>query len=868
MQVNQLRQAYIDFFVGKGHRHVASASLVPAGDKTLLFTNAGMVPFKEMFLGQVQPPATTLVSAQRCMRAGGKHNDLENVGYTQRHQTCFEMLGNFSFGEYFKEQAIAYAWEFVTKELKLPEERLWVSVHHNDDESRQIWREQIGVPAERIGTCGDEDNFWAMGDVGPCGYCSEIFYDRGPSFAGDPPGGAVEGERYIELWNLVFMQFMRSADGSMADLPQPCVDTGMGLERVASILQDVPSNFDIDNMSILIHDIAELFGVKADCDNPHLRVVADHCRAMTLLVADGVLPSNEGRGYVLRRIMRRASRHAHALGNTNLFMAKMVQSVVATMTPALDSLADTKVVKRIQQVVEGEETQFAETLERGMQILEKALKNLQSNVIDGELVFQLYDTYGFPVDMTQDIARERSLEVDYEGYEAAMSKQRARSSANTQFAGGTIVDTVSDMPATEFLGYQTLSATGKVLAIWQDGTAVQSIDSTATECWFALDRTPFYAESGGQDGDIGAVGIDKLLLHIDDCQKQGDVFLHRVAKVEGQGELRIDSEVHCHVDRWNRRMAAAHHSATHLMYEALRKVLGDDVGQRGSSVGAHSLRFDFNHPQPVTTEQIRAIEDIVNEQILLNAETETQVMPLDVAIEQGAKAFFDEKYGDEVRVLTIGDDSFSKELCGGTHVRATGDIGIFRITGESSIASGVRRLEAVVGKAAHDWLYQREQLLSTTAEKLQVGLQAIPAKIAKLMSDNSDNAAKLAQIQQQLAASNKEQQDHDIGAECLLRYVAVAGINGKQLRELSTELEDDRCIVVAVASDDQGRGTLVVWSGEQMRGRVTARAMIQKINELAGGKGGGNEELARGGGVDVNMLAKAVPDLVDWAQQQ
>ncbi|NNE64029.1 MAG: alanine--tRNA ligase, partial [Gammaproteobacteria bacterium] len=670
-----------------------SSPLVPGNDPTLLFTNAGMVQFKDVFLGTDKRSYKTATTSQRCVRAGGKHNDLENVGYTARHHTFFEMLGNFSFGDYFKRDAIHYAWDFLTNVVGLPAEKLWVTVYAEDDEAADIWLNDIGVDADRFTRIGTSDNFWSMGDTGPCGPCSEIFYDHGPEVEGGPPGTPEEdGDRYIEIWNLVFMQYNKDADGVMHSLPKPSVDTGMGLERLAAILQNVHNNYDIDLFKALIKAAAEFTGT-SDLENKSLRVIADHIRSCAFLIVDGVLPSNEGRGYVLRRIIRRASRHGHQLGCQQPFFYKLVGTLDGIMGEAYPELH--KLVDHVSRVLHKEEERFAETLEQGMRILEDSIAGMQGNIIDGETVFKLYDTYGFPVDLTADVARERNLQIDQAGFDVAMEAQRARARASSQFGASNDTLKLDDYVASGFLGYEQSSAEGRIVAILQDGEAVKSLDN-GDEAIVILDQTPFYAESGGQVGDIGTITGDGFEFQVKDTQKQNGVHLHIGNLVSGQ--LTEGGKVSAKIDEQYRQAVMLNHSATHLMHEALRQVLGDHVLQKGSLVDSEKLRFDFSHYQPLTAAEITLIETMVNDQIRLNLDTSAELMDMESAKATGAMALFGEKYGDEVRVLRIGSDSV--ELCGGTHVKRAGDIGLFKIVLETGIASGVRRIEAVTGETA------------------------------------------------------------------------------------------------------------------------------------------------------------------------
>jgi alanyl-tRNA synthetase len=736
MTSNELRKAFLDFFSEHGHEVVASSPLVPGNDPTLLFTNAGMVQFKDVFLGDEKRKYVTAASSQRCVRAGGKHNDLENVGYTSRHHTFFEMLGNFSFGDYFKREAIQYAWEFLTETLGLPEERLWVTVFEDDDEAADIWLKEMQVDPTRFSRLGAKDNFWAMGDTGPCGPCSEIFFDHGEDVAGGPPGSPDEdGDRYVEVWNLVFMQFDRSADGTMNPLPKPSVDTGMGLERIAAVMQHVHSNYQIDLFANLIQATADVLGVEND-GSSSLNVIADHIRACSFLIVDGVLPGNEGRGYVLRRIIRRAIRHGKKLGTDEPFFHRLVAPLVKEMGDAYPELA--KAQAHVEKVLAKEETRFAETLDQGMEILEAAIADLDGKQLPGDIVFKLYDTYGFPVDLTADIARERELSIDELGFEQAMEAQRDRARASSKFgiAGG---DELKVDAHTEFLGYAGTEATCEIVALFRDGVAVEQLDD-GDEAAVVLASTPFYAESGGQIGDTGILVDDGKLFRVDDTQKSGDANVH-FGSVE-QGTLKVGDALEAVVDAERRQAIRLNHTATHLMHAALRRVLGEHVTQKGSLVAPDRLRFDFSHYEGVTPEQLQEIEDLVNAEIRKNIAADTDLMTYDDAIESGAMALFGEKYGDKVRVLRLGD--FSVELCGGTHVERTGDIGVFKITHEGGVASGVRRIEAVTGAGAMAWIDANQRTLNELSGMLRSTPDLAAAKVEQLLSQNKELERKLA----------------------------------------------------------------------------------------------------------------------------
>ncbi|MFN3785379.1 MAG: alanine--tRNA ligase, partial [Thiothrix sp.] len=731
MTTAELRQQFLNFFASKGHVIVPSSSLVPGNDPTLLFTNAGMVQFKDVFLGMDKRPYSRATSAQRCVRAGGKHNDLENVGYTARHHTFFEMLGNFSFGDYFKEDAITYAWEFLTEVLKLPKTKLWVTVYAEDDEAYNIWTQQIGIPTERITRVGDNkgaryasDNFWQMGDTGPCGPCTEIFYDHGEHIWGGPPGSPEEdGDRYIEIWNLVFMQYERTKGGEMRPLPKPSVDTGMGMERLAAVMQGVHSNYEIDLFQTLLKKAASL-APQADPHSPSLKVIADHIRSCAFLITDGVLPSNEGRGYVLRRIIRRAIRHGYKLGMPSPFFYQMVQPLVAEMGQAYPELAAAQV--QVEQALEKEERRFAETLEQGMKILEDAIAGITGTMIDGETVFKLYDTYGFPIDLTADIARERNLSIDEAGFAAAMNAQRERARAAGKF-GADYGDKLDVSGATAFHGYEQLAETSTITVLFRGSEAVTSLQA-GDEGRIVLDHTPFYAESGGQVGDTGVLRAGEAVFRVTDTRKQGATFIH-FGKLES-GIFRVGMLVSAEVDADRRQAIVLNHSATHLMHAALRQVLGTHVEQKGSLVTPERLRFDFSHPEPVTAVQIAEVEALVNREIRANTATSAQIMSMEAAKQAGAMALFGEKYGDEVRVLTIG---FSTELCGGCHVRRTGDIGLFKIVSEGGVAAGIRRIEAVTGANALVWLNETTQRLEHVARLLKANPTEVTDKLEAVL---------------------------------------------------------------------------------------------------------------------------------------
>lgn len=866
MKTTEIRQKFLSFFESKGHTIVPSSSLIPTNDPTLLFTNAGMVQFKDVFTGKETRPYHRAVSSQRCVRAGGKHNDLENVGYTARHHTFFEMLGNFSFGDYFKHEAIAHAWELLTKVYGLPAEKLWVTVYQEDDEAYNIWLNEIKVPAERIIRIGDNkgsryasDNFWQMADTGPCGPCSEIFFDHGPEIWGGPPGSADEdGDRYIEIWNLVFMQFERDSAGNMNPLPKPCVDTGMGLERIAAVLQHVHSNYEIDLFQALIVAAARETGV-SDLTNNSLKVIADHIRACGFLVVDGVIPSNEGRGYVLRRIVRRALRHGHKLGQSRPFFYRMVADLVAQMGDAYPELAANQA--RVEQVLKQEEERFSETLENGMKILESALSSLpEGGRLDGQTLFTLYDTYGFPVDLTADICRERGFEIDLEGFETAMTRQRdqARAAGKFKATEGLSYSGVQ----TRFDGYERLQGQGTVTALYVDGTPVEHIKA-GDEAIVVLDATPFYAESGGQVGDAGQLQSGASRFDVADTQKiQNNVFGHhgRLAA----GSLAVGDVVEGSVDAERRARTVRNHSATHLMHKALREVLGGHVQQRGSLVDADKTRFDFAHDAPVTAAQIRQVEQIVNDEVLQNREVRSNYMSYDEAVDGGAVALFGEKYGDVVRVLDIG---FSRELCGGTHVARTGDIGLFKIVSEGGVAAGVRRIEAVTGSNALHWvqdtqstLQQAAGLLKTQPADLSERIQQVQAQLKSLERDLEQAKDKLAAS----AGNDLAGQAISLGNVSLLA-ANIAGADPKALRGMADQLKAKlKSAVVLLATEAEGKISLVAGVTSDLTGKVKAGELVGMVAGQIGGKGGGRPDMAMGGGTDAAALPGAIAQVHDW----
>jgi len=860
----ELRELFLDYFRRQGHAVVASSPLVPGNDPTLLFTNAGMVQFKDLFLGKEQRSYTRAATSQRCVRAGGKHNDLENVGYTARHHTFFEMLGNFSFGDYFKRDAIRFAWEFITGELGIPKDRLWVTVYETDDEAFDLWRSEAGVPAERITRMGAKSNFWAMGDTGPCGPCTEIFYDHGAEIAGGPPGSPDEdGDRFVEIWNLVFMQYERSEDGTLTPLPKPSVDTGMGLERIAAVMQGVHSNYEIDLFQSLIAAAARATGA-TDLSSPSLRVIADHIRACTFLVVDGVLPSNEGRGYVLRRIIRRAIRHGYQLGQTGPFFSTLVDALVAQMGAAYPELV--KGADHARKVLAQEEARFAETIAAGMTILDTAIAALGGDsTIPGETVFKLYDTYGFPVDLTADIARERGLAIDEPGFEAAMQAQRDRARAASRF-GVDLRETVQLDARTEFLGYGTTHAQGRIVALIDATGATVDVLGAGVTGRVVLDATPFYAESGGQVGDVGTLSTTGGAFTVTDTQKLRDAFAH-VGSVQS-GELRVGDAVEATVVADQRAATARNHSATHLMHEALRHVLGEHVQQKGSLVQPDRLRFDFSHFQAVTAEEIARIEAIVNAEILANREAVTRLMSYDEAVAAGAMALFGEKYGDVVRVLSFGE--FSTELCGGTHVSRTGDIGLFKITSEGGVAAGVRRIEAVTGAGALAFFNAGE----STLREIGVLVRGTRDDVAEKVTALVDRAKKLEREIDSLKARLASGEGADLASRAVsvgaAQVVAARmdGLDAKALRAAVDGLKDKlgSAVIVLAGLGEDGKITLVAGVTADLTARVKAGELVGSVAALIGGKGGGRPDFAQAGGTDVAALAGALDGVTDWVR--
>jgi alanyl-tRNA synthetase len=877
MTVNEIRRLFIDFFVRKGHTHVPSSSLVPGNDPTLLFTNSGMVQFKDVFLGQDQRPYVRATSSQRCVRAGGKHNDLENVGYTARHHTFFEMLGNFSFGDYFKRDAIRYAWELLTETYSLPKDKLWVTVYIDDDDAYGIWANDIGVPKDRIVRIGDNkgakyasDNFWQMADTGPCGPCSEIFYDHGPDVAGGPPGSPhAEGDRYIEIWNLVFMQFNRDSQGNLAPLPKASVDTGMGLERLAAVLQGVHSNYEIDLFEDLIRAAARETGAK-DLDAPSLRVIADHIRACAFLIVDGVIPGNEGRGYVLRRIIRRAIRHGYQLGQKAPFFHKLVEDLDRQMGEAYPELRRDKA--RAAQVLKAEEERFGETIDNGMRILEGALASLDDSgvggrVLPGETAFLLYDTYGFPYDLTADVARERGVTVDEAAFTRAMDAQRERARAASQFKMGDAL--AYEGPKTRFRGYETLSEEGRVAALYKDGAKVDSL-TAGQRGVVVLDSTPFYAEAGGQVGDRGELtkgGVCLTLFKVEDTQKvQPDVHGH-VGEVT-TGELKVGDTVAAQVDLDARGRTMRNHSATHLMHKALREVLGAHVQQKGSLVDPQKTRFDFAHHAPMTDDEIRRVEMLVNAEILDNEPTNARVMSMDEAQKLGAVMLFGEKYGDSVRVLDIGS---SRELCGGTHVARSGDIGLFKITYEGGVAAGIRRVEAVTGKGALEYVQAQEALLNGAAAALKSPVFEIETRIAQLVAEARATERELMRVKAKLAASAGD----DLAGNAIdvkgAKIVAatIEGADVKALRETMDKLKDKLgSAAIVLSSIADGKVTLIAGVTSDLTDKVKAGELVNHVAQQVGGKGGGRPDMAQAGGTNPAALPMALQSVRGWVEQR
>jgi alanyl-tRNA synthetase len=852
MKTAEIRKAFLDFFESKKHQQVDSSSLIPVNDETLLFTNAGMVQFKDLFLGSEKKDYVRATSSQRCIRAGGKHNDLENVGYTLRHHTFFEMLGNFSFGDYFKEEAIEFAWEFLTGELNLPEDKLWISVFREDDEAAKIWKEKIGVNPERIVWLDEEDNFWSMGETGPCGPCSEIYYDHGDHIEGTPPGSeGDEGDRFVEIWNLVFMQFNRNESGEMTPLPKPSVDTGMGLERIAAVMQGVNSNYDTDLFKSLINASQKL--LKNENSNSH-KVVADHIRSTSFLIADGITPENEGRGYVLRRILRRAIRHGYKMGATQPFLFNLVDDLSELMKDAYPVLIEKK--DHIKKTIQNEEHKFFETLEKGIKILDEEINSLSGNQISGEVVFKLHDTFGFPYDLTADIAREKDLEIDSEGFAKCMQAQKDSSKAGSNFTSN--LPTPANVDATTFQGYDLLDSESKVLSIWNGQDSVDTANENE-EVFFALNQTSFYAESGGQVGDTGTFDSDSCSGVVLDCKKQGKVFLHK-AKIES-GSLKCGDVINMSVEKNKRRATAIHHSATHLLHAALKKVLGDHVQQKGSQVDHSKLRFDFAHSAPLTANEISKIEHLVNNQSLLNSKVSTTEMELNDAIDSGAEALFGEKYDDKVRVLDIGEESFSVELCGGTHVDRTGDIGTLVITSQSSVASGVRRIEAIAGHESLEYLANLKTLtnelqktLNTTADKLSEKVNALVQENKKLKKSGP-----VAAKQEVISSEELSIDDWTLVIEQLKLE------DNKELRGLVDQKKSKLskgCVVLL--SEANEKVAIVAGVTKNLVDTISAKDVVSELCAQLDGRGGGRPDFAQGAGnsKNINDFVTSIPKTV------
>jgi alanyl-tRNA synthetase len=842
MNTSDIRQAFLEYFNSKEHQVVDSSPLIPANDETLLFTNAGMVQFKDVFLGTESKKYVRATTSQRCIRAGGKHNDLENVGYTLRHHTFFEMLGNFSFGDYFKEDAIKYAWEFLTDVLALEKDKLWISVYKDDDEAEKIWKEVIGVNPERIVRLGDEDNFWSMGDTGPCGPCSEIYYDHGDHIEGTPPGSeGDEGDRYVEIWNLVFMQFNRDDSGKMTPLPKPSVDTGMGLERIAAVMQGVNSNYETDLFKDLIKASQRVLG---NDQNESHKVISDHIRSTSFLIADGIVPENEGRGYVLRRILRRAIRHGYKMGATKPFLHELVSDLDQLMNEAYPLLNEKK--EHITQTIKNEEIKFFETLDKGINILEEAISNLDGKVLSGTLVFKLHDTFGFPYDLTADIAREKGLTIDEEGFTICMDQQKQSSKAGSSFVSS--LPAASGVDETEFLGYEFLESESKILVLWKDQDRVDEAKESE-EIFIACDRTPFYGESGGQVGDSGRFISGNTTGTILDCKKQGKVFLHKA--IINKGSLKNGDVINMSVEKDKRSATAIHHSSTHLLHAALKQVLGDHVQQKGSLVDESKLRFDFSHPKPLSKDEISSIEEIVNRESLNNLEVKTEVMDLDDAISSGAQALFGEKYEDEVRVLSMGDKSFSVELCGGTHIKRTGDVGVFVITNQSSVASGVRRIEALGGKKALEHINEIRNVNDSLQQKLNVPSDAMLEKVEALIEENKrlkkSGAAPVKSAKVVLSES------HEIN-DWVLHVEQVSIQDNKLLRGMVDNKKTSiskGCIILLNAIGD--KVAVVAGVTDNLTKDISAKDIVSLLCEQLNGKGGGRPDFAQGAGETKNI---------------
>ena len=853
MKTSDIRKAFLDFFNSKNHEVVASSSLVPSNDETLLFTNAGMVQFKDVFLGTETKNFKRAATSQRCIRAGGKHNDLENVGYTLRHHTFFEMLGNFSFGDYFKEDAIKFAWEFLTEELKLDKEKLWITVYKDDDEAEEIWKNIIGIDPGRIARLGDDDNFWSMGDTGPCGPCSEIFYDHGEHIDGTPPGAeGDEGDRFIEIWNLVFMQFNRDESGKMEPLPKPSVDTGMGLERIAAVLQGVNSNYETDVFKDLINASEKILGSQGSTSH---KVIADHIRSSVFLISDGVIPEKEGRGYVLRRIMRRGIRHGYKIGAKKPFMHLLVKDLIKLMNSAYPELK--KKQKDIIELIKNEEIKFFETLETGIEILEETISNMKNKTLSGDVVFKLHDTYGFPFDLTADIAREKQLEIDEERFNECMNQQKQTSKASSSFVSS--LPAASGIEETKFLGYENLESDSKVLVIWKDQERIDAAKNKE-EIFFACNQTPFYAEAGGQIGDKGKFASQSSTGSILDCKKQGKVYIHKA--IVDKGSIKTGDVIKMSVEKEKRSAIAIHHSSTHLVHAALRAVLGDHVQQKGSLVDENKLRFDFSHTKPLTKEEITKIEDIVNKEALKNLEVKTELMKLDDALKSGAMALFGEKYDDDVRVLTMGENSYSVELCGGTHVNRTGDIGFFVITNQSSVASGIRRIEALAGsksiehvKKLRDVNLSLQNSLNVSADELQEKVNSLIEENKKLKKSSKSKSPKKSVISSEM---------HEFGDwKLIVEQVDVE--DTKDLRALADEQKNtNEKLCVVIFTESSNKIALVCGVTKNLTESLSAKEVVSKLSNQINGKGGGRSDFAQGAGETDNIkdFVTSIPNSV------
>ena len=853
MKTSDIRKAFLDFFNSKNHEVVASSSLVPSNDETLLFTNAGMVQFKDVFLGTETKNFKRAATSQRCIRAGGKHNDLENVGYTLRHHTFFEMLGNFSFGDYFKEDAIKFAWEFLTEELKLDKEKLWITVYKDDDEAEEIWKNNIGIDPGRIARLGDDDNFWSMGDTGPCGPCSEIFYDHGEHIDGTPPGAeGDEGDRFIEIWNLVFMQFNRDESGKMEPLPKPSVDTGMGLERIAAVLQGVNSNYETDVFKDLINASEKILGSQGSTSH---KVIADHIRSSVFLISDGVIPEKEGRGYVLRRIMRRGIRHGYKIGAKKPFMHLLVKDLIKLMNSAYPELK--KKQKDIIELIKNEEIKFFETLETGIEILEDTISNMKNKTLSGDVVFKLHDTYGFPFDLTADIAREKQLDIDEKRFNECMNQQKQTSKASSSFVSS--LPAASGIEETKFLGYENLESDSKVLVIWKDQERIDAAKNNE-EIFFACNQTPFYAEAGGQIGDKGKFASQSSTGSILDCKKQGKVYIHKA--IVDKGSIKTGDVIKMSVEKEKRSAIAIHHSSTHLVHAALRAVLGDHVQQKGSLVDENKLRFDFSHTKPLTKEEITKIEDIVNKEALKNLEVKTELMKLDDALKSGAMALFGEKYDDDVRVLTMGENSYSVELCGGTHVNRTGDIGFFVITNQSSVASGIRRIEALAGsksiehvKKLRDVNLSLQNSLNVSADELQEKVNSLIEENKKLKKSSKSKSAKKSVISSEM---------HEFGDwKLIVEQVDVE--DTKDLRSLADEQKNtNEKLCVVIFTESSNKIALVCGVTKNLTESLSAKEVVSELSNQINGKGGGRSDFAQGAGETDNIkdFVTSIPNSV------